>query len=230
MIYNTFLKKSKQKKKIEFHFKIILIKMKFVIGVSGKLGSGKDYITTNVILPVLEKHKQRYLQLAFSDQIKINVMTKNAIGYNDLYLRKTEKSRQLLQTEGTEVGRTADKDIWVNFLDNWIKVHSNRGIDTFVVSDVRFMNEFDYIKNYGGIMIKIVAHKRNNVRLLQESNGNQETYDKISTHLSECDLDSLNDDMFNLIIYNDPEDPFDVVQLQNEFEELLTFCKKVLVI
>lgn len=195
--------------------------MKIVIGISGKLGSGKDFITTNVIIPVLEKRKQRYIQLNFADQIKINVMTKNAIEYNDVYLRKTESSRQLLQKEGTEVGRTADKDVWVNYLDNWIKVHFNRGIDIFIASDCRFMNEFDYIKNSGGIMIKIIAPKRNQLRLLQESNGNQESYDKISTHRSECDLDSLNDNMFNLVIYNDPEDPFDVVQLQNQFEELL---------
>jgi hypothetical protein len=194
---------------------------KLVIGVSGKLGSGKDFITTNVILPVLEKHNQRYLQLNFADQIKINVMTKSGIEYNDVYIRKTEKSRQLLQTEGTEIGRNFDKDIWVNYLDNWIHVFFNRGINTFVVSDCRFMNEFDYIKNSGGIMIKIVAPKRNHSRLLQESNSNQETYDKISTHRSECDLDSLSNDMFQLVIYNDPEDQFDVVQLQNQFEELL---------
>lgn len=195
--------------------------MKIVIGVSGKLGSGKNFITTNVIIPVLEKRKQKYLELSFADQIKINVMTKNGIEYDDVYLRKTESSRQLLQTEGTEVGRNFDKDIWVNYLDNWIKVFNNRGIDSFVVSDVRFMNEFDYIKNSGGIMIKIVAPKRNQSRLLQESNGNQESYNKISTHRSECNLDSLNDNMFNLVIFNDPEDTFDVVHLQNQFEELL---------
>jgi hypothetical protein len=195
--------------------------MKIVIGVSGKLGSGKNFITTNVIIPVLEKRKQRYLELALADQIKINVMTKNGIEYDDVYLRKTESSRQLLQTEGTEVGRNFDKDIWINYLDNWIHVFFNRGIDTFVVSDCRFMNEFDYIKNSGGIMIKIVAPKRNHSRLLQESNGNQEIYDKISTHRSECDLDSLNDNMFNLIIYNDPEDQYDIDDLQNQFEELL---------
>lgn len=199
--------------------------MKIVIGVSGRLGSGKDFITTNVILPVLEERKQRYLQLAFADQIKINVMTKNGIEYNDVYLRKTESSRQLLQTEGTEVGRNFDKDIWVKYLDNWTRVFNNRGIDTFVISDVRFMNEFDYIKNSGGIMIKIIAPKRNHSRLLQESNGSLESYDKISTHRSECDLDSLNDNMFNLVIYNDPENSIDINNLQNQFEHIwLSFC------
>lgn len=195
--------------------------MKIVIGISGKLGSGKNFITTNVILPVLEKLERKYLEISFADQIKINVMTKNGIDYSDVYMCKTESSRQLLQTEGTEIGRAADKNIWVNYLDNWIKVFNFRGIDTFVISDCRFMNEFDYIKNSSGIMIKIIAPKRNNSRLLQESCGSLEAYNKISTHRSECDLDSITDDMFNLIIYNDPEDLFNVVNLQLDFELLL---------
>jgi dephospho-CoA kinase len=195
--------------------------MKFIIGVSGKLGSGKDFITSNVIIPVLEKLQKRYLNLNFADQIKINVITKNGINYSDVYETKTESSRQLLQKEGTEIGRTADKNTWVNYLDNWIKVHYSRGVNTFVVSDVRFMNEFDYVKNLNGIMIKIIAPKRNNIRLLQESNGNKDVYDKISIHRSECDLDLLSDDLFNLVIYNDIEDQFNIEYLQNKFELLL---------
>lgn len=195
--------------------------MKIIIGVSGKLGSGKDFITTNVILPVLEKCKQKYLNFNFADQIKINVMTKNGIDYSDVYETKSESSRQLLQTEGTEVGRAFDKDIWVNYFDNWIRVFNVRGISTFIVSDCRFMNEFSYIKNSGGIIIKIVAPKRNNLRLLQESYGNKEVYNKISTHQSECDLDLLSDNMYNLIIYNDVDDNFDITNLRNKFELVL---------
>lgn len=195
--------------------------MKFIIGVSGKLGSGKDFFTTNVILPVLRKRKQNYLQLSFSDQIKINVMTKNNIDYSDVYETKTKSSRQLLQTEGTDIGRAFDKDIWINYFDNWVRAFNFRGISTFIASDCRFINEFDYIKKSEGIIIKIVAPKRNNLRLLQESNGNQEAYDKISTHSSECDLDLLSDNMFDLVIYNDQEDQFDIIDLQNQFELLL---------
>ena len=116
--------------------------MKIVIGVTGKLGSGKDFITNNVIIPVLEKYARmssdnmRYMQCAFADQIKINVMSKNDVEYDDVYENKTPESRQLLQKEGTEIGRKEDKNIWVKFLSNWIKVHYNRGITSFVISDV----------------------------------------------------------------------------------------------
>jgi phosphomevalonate kinase len=194
---------------------------KRIIGISGKLGCGKDYISTNVVVPILEKHHQRYLGLNLADQIKINVMTKNHIEYKDVYEKKTESSRQLLQTEGTEIGRAFDKNIWINYLDNWMKVFSARGISTFIVTDVRFQNEVEYVKNAGGILVRIIAPKRNHQRLMQEADGNESAYTKISTHRSECDLDLLPNDMFDLIIYNDPDDSFDTNNLQKQLETLL---------
>lgn len=195
--------------------------MKLLIGISGKLGSGKDFINTNVIIPVLEKLQKKYLHINFADQIKINVMIKNSINYTDVYEMKTEHSRQLLQKEGTDIGRTFDKNIWINYLDNWINVYNNRNISTFVISDCRFTNEFEYVKNSSGIMIKVIAPKRNNKRLLQESNGNKEIYNKISTHRSECDLDLLTNNKFDMIIYNDLKESLDINKLQLKFESLL---------
>lgn len=195
-----------------------------VIGVTGKLGSGKDYITNNVIIPVLEKFKHRYLQSAFADQIKVNVMTKNHISYEDVYENKTQESRRLLQFEGTEVGRSYNRNIWVNYMDNWMKVHSNRGIDVFIISDVRFKNEYDFIKRDGqfGLIIRVVAPKRNESRLLKESDGNKEVYDAISKHASECDLDDVNDDCYDLVIKNDVSDILNIEELQDTIEKKLS--------
>lgn len=197
--------------------------MKIIIGVSGKLGSGKDYITNHVIIPVIEKMGYRYLQCAFADQIKINVMTKNGISYEDVYENKTPESRRLLQTEGTEVGRTQDKNIWVKYLDNWIKVHENRGISVYIVSDVRFKNEFYYVKSEKniGLMLKVVAPKRNEDRLLRESNGDSLIYDKISNHASECDLDEFPNDMYDMVISNDTTDIVSIDDLKYNFEKVL---------
>lgn len=197
-----------------------------IIGISGKLGSGKDYITNTIIIPVLEKMinnkgiSERFLQYAFADQIKINVMSKYDIKYSDVYEEKTHDSRQLLQNEGS-MSRKNDVNIWIKFLSNWIKVHSYRGITNFILSDVRFLNEYNYVKNSGnGIMIKVVAPKRNNERLKQESNGNKQIFDKIKNHISECELDNLSDDKFDLIINNDPEDIYNIKLLQAKFEHI----------
>ncbi len=200
--------------------KLITMNKRVVIGVTGKLGSGKDYITNNVIVPVIEKINYRYLQCAFADQIKVNVMTKNNISYSDVYENKTPESRQLLQNEGTEVGREQDRNIWVKFLDNWINVHHNRGVNVYVISDARFKNEYDFVKNEG-IMIKVVAPNRNQERLLKESRGDNSVYKKISQHASECDLDDFPNDKYDMVIYNDTDNIVDLDELKIEFEKLL---------
>lgn len=197
--------------------------MKIVIGVTGKLGSGKDYITNNVIIPVIEKMNYRYLQCAFADQIKVNVMTKNNISYEDVYENKTKESRGLLQYEGTEVGRSYNRNIWVNYMNNWMKVHSNRGISVFIVSDVRFKNEYDFIMQPDqiGLMLKVVSPNRNRDRLLKESDGDMEVYNRISKHASECDLDEYLNDKYDMVICNDIHDIINIDELQCNFEKLL---------
>jgi len=202
--------------------------MKIIIGITGKLGSGKDYITNNVVIPVLEKysHIGRFMQCAFADQIKVNVMTKNNITYNDVYENKTSISRQLLQEEGTDIGRKKDKDIWIRYLNNWMKVYYHRGISVFIISDVRFKNEYDFVKSSKdkdavGIMLKVVANKRNNDRLIAESGGDIVLYEKISKHPSECELDELNDEQFDLIIKNDVDDNFNLDTVKVQFSKIL---------
>lgn len=176
-----------------------------LIGIVGKMGVGKDYIYNILIKEILKENKVEYLQLAFADQIKINIMSKKNIPYNDVYVKKTQKSRMLLQNEGTEHGRESiDKDIWVKYLDNWITVFINRGINNFIITDCRFLNELEYIKKQNGILIKIIAPNRNNERLIYESNYDQEIYDKIKNHKSECDLDNYLLKEFDLVLYNDP--------------------------
>lgn len=196
--------------------------MKNIIGITGKLGSGKNYIVNNIILPVLKKIQSddRYLEIAFADQIKINVMTKNNINYADVYESKTQESRQLLQNEGTEVGRNMDKNIWVNYLDNWITINNARGVSVFIISDCRFLNEFNYVKDNNGIIIKVVAPSRNNLCLLKESRNDMDILNKISTHRSECDLDDLINTDFSLVINNDIDIDLDIKCLQDQFEKL----------
>lgn len=192
--------------------------MKIIIGICGKLGSGKDYIANNVIIPVIEKMKYRYLQCAFADQIKVNVMTKNGVSYTDVYENKTPESRRLLQIEGTEVGRENDKNVWVKYLDNWMNIHYNRGISVYIISDCRFKNEYDFIKNNNGIMLKVIARERNEMRLMRESKGDKDLYEKISKHSSECDLDDYSDDKYDMVINNDIKDIFDSSELRYKFE------------
>lgn len=181
--------------------------MKVLIGLCSKMGSGKDYIADKYILPLLKNS----LKISFADQIKINVMTKENISYDSVYLNKTKEIRLLLQKEGTEDGRNLiDKNgntninIWIDYFNSWITLLNNRGISSFVIPDCRFKNEINYIKNNKGLLIKIIAPIRNEKRLQDESGGDINIYNKIKNHRSECELDDIDDSNFDLILYNDP--------------------------
>lgn len=179
--------------------------MVLLIGLCGKMGSGKDFITNNYIVPYLQRHGKSHLQLSFADQIKVNVMTKMDVRFDDVYVTKNHESRKLLQLEGTEHGRRVlGEDIWINYHKSWVEVFGSRGIDVVIVSDVRFQNEAKYIKTNGGILIKIDAPTRTEKRLQQESNADLKIYNQIKSHASECDLDNFPKSFFDIIIYNDP--------------------------
>lgn len=173
-----------------------------IIGLSAKMGSGKDYICDNVIIPYLKKKNKSCLKLCFADQLKVNVQQKYPdLSYNDVYTEKTDYSRQLLQIEGQKY-REDDANVWIKYFDIWFKIFENRGFDYIICTDVRYINEFNYIKSKGGVLLKIVSPKRNESRLLIESKGDIEIYNKIKFHSSETALDEKSD--YDFVIYNDP--------------------------
>lgn len=174
-----------------------------IIGIAGKMGCGKDYICNNLIVPLLKKQGLSFLQVSFADQIKVNVMTKNDVSFEDVYVSKSVNTRRLLQIEGTENGRNVlGENVWINYLDNWITVYKSRGIEHFICTDVRFKNELEYIKKSGGIVIKIDAPERNYLRLYRESEGNRIIMEMLRSHKSECDLDTLSENNFDVVVNN----------------------------
>ena len=193
--------------------------MRMIVGITGKLGSGKDYIANNVVIPMI-KSRYRYLQWCFADQLKVNVMTKRYIDYKSIYEQKTSETRILLQNEGTENGRGQNEHIWVNYFHNWTTVHNRRGVDLFIVSDVRFRNELDYIKSQGGIIIKVLAPKRNLDRLNTESANCAYTRNFIASHKSECDLDMTPEGEYDMVIDNDSQE-LNINDLRGRFIDIL---------
>lgn len=171
-----------------------------VIGLSGKAGVGKDYIASQL------RHRcPNSICLAFADQIKIQAMVQHGLSYNDVYETKTSATRQLLQTTGTEQGRnTIDKDIWLKYLHGWMEVHHHRNhISTFIITDVRFPNEIDFIHTFPhSAVYRVVAPVRNQQRLSIEN-----ATSTISSHASETALDTST--AFDHILYNDPHNDLD---------------------
>jgi len=61
--------------------------------------------------------------------------------------------RQMLQMVGTDFFRDkVDADFWIKHFQHWYSQHQS---DNIVVTDLRFQNEVDAIKDLGGIVVRI---------------------------------------------------------------------------
>lgn len=161
-----------------------------LIGFSGKMGTGKNYIAERVLPLVLSKfiNNAQYFYMAFGDQMKVELGCRRPeLTYDLLFEKKTKEVRQLLQKYGTENGRHVHgENIWINSLNMWMEMHKRRSPDTnniFVVTDVRFKNEARWIESKNGVLIRVDAPCRNEDRIKQEESQ------EIQHHVSETDLD-----------------------------------------
>lgn len=171
-----------------------------LIGISGKLGVGKSYYT-RFITETLRAINEPVIELALADQIKINALVKNpSLSRDSMYVTKTNESRRLLQMEGTENGRNVmGSDIWLRYLEEWIYIHKSRGFKHFVVSDIRFEDEADYINLNKGILLRIESPRLNKYRLDVEYTV--DVRKNIEEHTSETSLDGYS--KFSHVLYND---------------------------
>ena len=187
-----------------------------IIGLSGKLGSGKNYIAEKIIAPYFID-KYNILIIGFGDQVKQELYARNIeLTYDVLYDNKTHESRQKLQQYATENGRDKyNENMWIRGLDMQIETFQRRSCkDTLViVCDVRFINEAEYIKSKNGILFRIEASIRTQSRYWKESGGNLQIHQMISKHKSEIDLDKYN---FDHIINNDNEINTDFLHIINK--------------
>ena len=180
-----------------------------IFAFSGKIGSGKNYVSENIFLPLLPP--QSTLVMALADHFKVDACSKDGIPYEKVFINKDEQTRKILQLRGTEEGRNKyGQDIWTRTLDTWMKVYEDRGIKRIIITDIRFKNEVQWVKSKGGKVFRIVSPQRTHNRMTQEAKS-PEQYDSIKNHLSETDLDDYTD--FDYVIHNDYNDEKNVVNI-----------------
>jgi hypothetical protein len=138
-----------------------------IIGITGLIGSGKDTIAEYLIT------QHGFKKLSFAASLKDAVAA--VFGWDRSLLEGTTKEsrewreevdqwwakklnmphltpRWVLQYWGTEVCRQGfHNDIWVASLENRLL----QAKDNVVITDCRFINELDAIKNAGGITIRV---------------------------------------------------------------------------
>ena len=172
-----------------------------ILGLLGHQGVGKNYIAENV-LPKILPEKQTVI-LGLADHFKIDAICKHNLEYDKVFGKKDFETRTKLQIIGTEEGR--DKygyDIWIGILENWMKTLYSRGTKRFIISDLRFQNEVDWVKKLGGIVIKVESDIRYKDRLFAETNGNKKLIDKIIEHPSEKGIDEIKN--YDYLVNNNP--------------------------
>lgn len=140
-------------------------KKPLLIGFTGSAGSGKS-----TAAEYFEK-THRLQRESFAKKMKeglahmLNLPKDSVFGDKDqkeaaipkLSTRRPISGRLLLQTLGTEWGRdTIDPDIWLYAVaDKWDVMKGIPGFSGMVIEDVRFENEAKWIRDQGGVIIRI---------------------------------------------------------------------------
>ena len=161
-----------------------------VLGISGKAGTGKDFLTNKYLKPL------GYKQFSLAWHFKVGIVGEGKATHEEVFVTKPPHVRKALQMKGTEEGRDVfGEDVWCNHVREWFDLlHEMWGIDKFVIPDIRFINEVKFVQNMGGKVFRIHAPKR------MEANSLTVEQRK---HISETALDEYLE--FDGIIYNDPE-------------------------
>jgi len=163
-----------------------------LIGITGRKRSGKDTIGNYLV------NNHGFVRVAFADALKdacqiIFGLTSEQV-YGDLKEIKDKywdyEPRELLQIVGTDLFREAlpnklkkiGPDIWIRSVDRKIKQLMESGYKRFVITDIRFPNELEFIKNNNGISWKVTRKS-----VIPQ--------DLSSVHASEREIDNLNCDI-----------------------------------
>jgi hypothetical protein len=162
-----------------------------IVGLSGKAGTGKDYLATTYMKPL------GFHPISMAWHMKLAVVGKGLASYDEVFKTKPPEVRRLLQEEGTERGRKVwGEDVWCNTTMAWIRlINEQWGVDRFVIPDIRFPNELAMVKSAGGHVWRLIAPVR------EASNGLSA---QARQHESEIALDGY--DFFDAYISNNPAD------------------------
>ncbi len=126
-----------------------------IVGFSGHAGAGKDTAAAVLV------HRYGFRRLAFADNLK--TAAKHIFGFSDDQLWGAKKDvvdpywgvapRFCLEKTGTECLRNgyAD-DVWIKSLFRTI---ADAPHENYVITDVRFPNEAQVVKDWGGRVIRI---------------------------------------------------------------------------
>ena len=131
--------------------------MFYLLGIHGKARTGKDTIANYLV------QNQGFIRNGLADPVKraaqqIFMLTDEQT-WNDEFKEVVipywgMSPREMFQKVGTEGGRMVfGNDVWIK---RWTYHYTTyKDVTNYVVSDIRFQNEADYIRSLGGIVIHV---------------------------------------------------------------------------
>jgi hypothetical protein len=128
-----------------------------LIGFAGLAGSGKSTAAKALV------DQRGFVRVSFASPLRAMLgalgltLEQMSTGKNDpIDWLDGKTPRQLLQTLGTEWGRTlVHRDIWIRAASRHVAQLRNAGASGVVFDDVRFDNEAEMIQRAGGLVIRI---------------------------------------------------------------------------
>jgi hypothetical protein len=134
-----------------------------IVGLTGRAGAGKDTAASYLC------RRYGFVQVAFADTLRsmLAAMLDDA-DLDPAWLTERQAKerpipalhgvtpRRLLQTLGTEWGRSIHPDLWVDVLARRTGIATGAPVhDRIVISDVRFPNEVTFVRFHGGQLLRL---------------------------------------------------------------------------
>lgn len=172
-----------------------------VFGLSGKIGSGKDYVWKNFWLPWLkaqekqkpieQRIKRRWMALSLAKMIKQEVIVSESVSYENVFHDKTDQARLKLQSIGNTRREKDGGFVWVRHVLCEMRINREiNDVKLFFIPDVRFLEELRIVQVLlQGIVIRIVAPERSAIKISKEAKDDPAMMMKIAQNISETSLD-----------------------------------------
>ena len=131
-----------------------------ILGLCGHAGSGKDHLASKLKLGGFYGFVER---VALADELRLELEEELGLGHrhrnNPLWNKPySESVRWILQHYGSEFRRAQDPEYWVRKTQNHILDIEQEGvIDLVVMTDVRFANEAEMIRDLDGRIVEVWA-------------------------------------------------------------------------
>lgn len=142
-----------------------------IIGIGFKARQGKMKVAKAIHCAIPERS---YI-CSFADALKAHCRVNKGM---------TKKDSALLQQEGERMRLEVNPAIWFNVLGHHVEEFApDYGADFILIQDLRYPNEFEWVKQSGGLTINVVRMNEDGSRYVDP--------DRPADHSSEIALDSF---------------------------------------